>query len=232
MASAGEDVTHTNHDGTRDADAARYESTITILERARRGDANATLVLLERTVAPLRRWARGRLPPFARAGADTGDVVQDVVVRALAGIKRFEYRTVDALQLFLRESVRNRIRDEIRRVMRRGVTEELAPDLAADTQSPLEQLILQEGSERYLEALRKLRPGDRIAIIYRLEHRYPYEEIARRMDKVSTDAARVAVSRALKRLAAELRLVPTDARRSTASGAADRGAVDPAKRDS
>ena len=164
------------------------------------------MVLLERTVAPLRRWARGRLPDFARGGADTEDVVQDVVVRAIAGIKRFEHRTVDALQFYLREGVRNRIRDEIRKVSRRGVAEELPDNVAEDSPTALERLILQEGSERYLEALRRLKPGDRIAIIYRLEHGFGYDEIARRLDKATTDAARVAVALALKRLAAELEL--------------------------
>ena len=231
MASSGERVTHSNRDAPR-ADADRYESTITILDRARRGDSNATMVLLERTVAPLRRWARGRLPDFARGGADTEDVVHDVVVRAIAGIKRFEHRTVDALQFYLREGVRNRIRDEIRRVSRRGVTEELPDDIAEKGATPLERLILQEGSERYLEALRRLRPGDRIAIIYRLEHSFGYDEIAKRLDKSTADAARVAVSRALKRLAAELGLEVPAARRSTASGAADRGGADRANRDS
>ena len=231
MASSGESVTHSNHDAPR-SDADRYESTITILERARRGDASATMVLLERTVGPLRRWARGRLPDFARGGADTEDVVQDVVVRAIAGIKRFEHRTVDALQFYLREGVRNRIRDEIRRVSRRGVAEELPADVAEDSPTPLERLILQEGSERYLEALRRLKPGDRIAIIYRLEHGFGYDEIARRLDKATTDAARVAVARALKRLAAELELESPEARRSTASGAAGRGGADRANKDS
>jgi RNA polymerase sigma factor (sigma-70 family) len=208
---SGERVTHSNPDARAD-DAARFESSITILERARRGDENATMVLLERTVAPLRRWAHGRLPGFARAGADTEDVVQDVVVRALAGIKRFEHRTVDALQFYLRESVRNRIRDEIRRVSRRGVTEELPPDLTEKGETALERLILREGSERYLEALRKLKPSDRIAIIYRLEHGFGYEEIARRLGKATPDAARMAVTRALTRLAAELGLEPPDVR--------------------
>jgi RNA polymerase sigma-70 factor (ECF subfamily) len=231
MASSGESVTPSNHDPPR-SDEVRYESTITILERARRGDANATMVLLERTVAPLRRWARGRLPDFARGGADTEDVVQDVVVRAIAGIKRFEHRTVDALRFYLREGVRNRIRDEIRKVSRRGVAEELPADLAGDSPTPLERVILQEGSERYLEALRRLRPGDRIAIIYRLEHGFGYDEIARRLDKATPDAARVAVARALKRLAAELELDSPDARRSTASGAADRDGADRASKDS
>lgn len=221
-----DDPAGTEAEGHHEGDS-RYESSITVLERARTGDPDATLVLLERTVAPLRRWARRRLPDYARAGADTEDVVQDVVVRALAGIKTFEHRTVDALQAYLRESVRNRIRDEIRRVARRGISEQLREDLPDDAYSPVERMILREDSQRYLDALRKLKPADRVAVVYRLEHRYPFEEIARRMGKPSADAARIAVSRAVKRLATEVGVMaPDHVRRSGASAAADPGGED------
>jgi RNA polymerase sigma factor (sigma-70 family) len=131
-------------------------------------------------------------------------VVQDVVVRALARLDRFEHRTVDGLQAYLRQSVRNRIKDEIRQVTRRGVPEELPDSLQDDAYSPLEELILKERSERYLTALRSLRPEDRLAIIFRLEHRRSFEVIAEKLGKSTPDAARMAVSRALKRLAEAL----------------------------
>ena len=43
--------------------------------------------------------------------ADTEDVVQDVFVRTLRGVKRFQHRTVGGLQAYLRQSVVNRMRD-------------------------------------------------------------------------------------------------------------------------
>ncbi|MGC4084020.1 MAG: sigma-70 family RNA polymerase sigma factor [Vicinamibacterales bacterium] len=177
------------------------DSTLDVLERARQGDGAAARVLIERTVGPLRRWARGRLPHYARAGANTEDVVQDAVVRALARVDHFEHRSVDGMQKYLRESVRNRIRDEVRRVSRRGVGEELPDALHDSGYSPLEELILKERSERYLAALRTLKPADRMAIIFRLEHRHSFEEIAQKLGKSSPDAARMMVTRAVKRLA-------------------------------
>lgn len=194
-----------------DDDAPDFDSTLNVLERARQGDVSAARVLLERTLGPLKLWASGRLPGYARAGANTDDVVQDVVVRALARIQHFEHRTVDGLQWYLRESVRNRIRDEIRQVSRRGVAEEVSEGLPDTAYSPLETLILREGSERYLAALRTLRPEERIAVIYRLEHNFAFAEIAKRLGKPSPDAARMAVSRAMKRLAASLGIRVPDA---------------------
>lgn len=199
------------------------DSSLDILERARQGDGQAARVMIERTVGPLKRWARGRLPDYARDNADTGDVVQDAVMRALGRLDSFEHRTVDGLQAYLRESVRNRIRDEVRRVSRRGVAEELPESLHDHGYSPLEALILKERSERYLAALRTLKPDDRLAIIFRLEHHHSFEEIARRLGKPSPDAARMAVSRAVKRLADAIGVT-----RSGASAAGDPGGSGPA----
>lgn len=176
------------------------------MHRAQGGDAEAAVELLERTVGPLRRWARHRLPPYARADANTEDIVQDVVLRALGALKGFDHRTLGAWQAYLHEAVRNRIRDEIRRVQRRGVAEAVPDDLVDDQDSALERLIRRESTERYLVALRTLKPADRLAVIYRLEHRYRFDEIARRTARPSAAAARVAVARALKRLGAEMGL--------------------------
>ncbi len=204
-------------------DDTQFDSTLDVLERARKGDGSAARILIERTVGPLRRWARGRLPYYARAGANTEDVVQDAVLRALARVDHFEHRSVDGMQKYLRESVRNRIRDEVRRVTRRGVGEELPDSLHDNSYTPLEELILKERSERYLAALRTLKPNDRMAIIFRLEQQLSFEEIAAKLGKSSPDAARMTVTRAVKRLGEAIgltaRVTP-----SAASDAGDRGA--------
>jgi RNA polymerase sigma-70 factor (ECF subfamily) len=201
------------------------DSTLDVLERARHGDASAVRVLIERTLGPLKRWARGRLPRHARASANTDDVVQDAILRALGRLERFEHRTVGGLQAYLRESVRNRIRDELRKLTRRGIGERVPDSLPAEAYSPLEEIILKERFERYLEALRTLRPEDRLAVIFRLEHRHSFAEIAERLGKSSPDAARMAVNRAVKRLAAALGVSPP-VKRPNASGASGSGGGD------
>jgi RNA polymerase sigma-70 factor (ECF subfamily) len=55
--------------------------------------------------------------------------------------------------------------------------------------------------ERYESALQQLRLDDQDAIVAKLELGYAYGEIAVMLGKPSADAARVAVSRALVRLA-------------------------------
>jgi RNA polymerase sigma-70 factor, ECF subfamily len=181
------------------------ESTIHVLERAQGGDELAAQILIERALPPVRRWARGRLPRYARSGADTEDVVQDVFLKTLRGIRRFQYRTVGSLQAYLRRAVVNRIRDLIRGSKRRGTEVDVDSEPYDWMPSPLEAAIMREQLDHFLEALRRLRPVDRQVIVWRIELGYTVEEIATRLGK-STAAAGMTVSRAMTRLAKELHL--------------------------
>lgn len=180
------------------------ETTLDLLVRARAGDQQCVEALFERCLPPLRRWARGRLPQYARDLADTQDLVQETVLHTLNKLPAFQPRHQGALQAYLRQAVANRIRDEIRRVQRRPMPIELNDVHAAAAPSPLEQAIGREGIERYEAALEKLRPVDREAIVARLELQQSYEEVAVALGKPNANAARVAVTRAIARLVEEM----------------------------
>jgi len=184
-----------------------YDSTIHVLERARRGDHSAARILIERALPPLRRWSRGRLPGYARAGEDTEDVVQDAILGTFKRVKRFEHRTVGGLQAYLREAVVNRIRDLIRGSRRRGLKVPTGEDLRDTLPSPLERAIMRERLDEFLEALQRLRPVDRQVIVWRVELGYSVDEIAQRLGK-SKAASAMAVSRALARLGTEMQVRP------------------------
>jgi RNA polymerase sigma-70 factor (ECF subfamily) len=177
------------------------ETSILLLERVRQGDREALELLLRRYVPALQRWAHGRLPRWARDLADTEDMVQDTVFRTLQNLKTFEHRHDGALQAYLRQAVMNRIRDECRRVGRRPKMGEIEESLAADVMSPLEAALGVEVLERYEAALQRLRPDDREMVVARIEMGFSYAEIAVMLGRPSPDAARVAVARALVRLA-------------------------------
>jgi len=70
--------------------------------------------------------------------------------------------------------------------------------------SPLDKTIDRETQERYRRALTRLRPPDRDAILARLEHGYSYDQLALILSKPTAEAARLAVRRALVRLAREM----------------------------
>ena len=191
----------------RPASSVDAESSLDLLERARNGDREALEVLMTRYLPRLRRWASGRLPRWARDVADTQDLVQDTLLQTFKRIDTIEVRHEGALQAYLRQGIVNRIRDEFRRAGRRPTTEELDAAVPDSGASPLEAAIGRETLDRYERALARLRPQDREAIIARIEMDSTNEEIAAALGKPSANAARMAVERALVRLAEEMRRV-------------------------
>ena len=180
------------------------ETTVELINRVKAGDDAARERLVARCIPPLRRWARGRLPSYARDMLDTEDLVQESVLAALGRIQGFEARREGALQAYLRQALANRIKDVIRYKRRRPLQTELPEDARDQGESPLEQVIGLENTERYEAAMLRLRDTDREAIIARVELRYSYQELAVALGKPSADAARVAVARAVYRLAREI----------------------------
>jgi RNA polymerase sigma-70 factor (ECF subfamily) len=176
-----------------------------LLERARAGDATALDALFARYVGPLRRWASGRLPRWARDAADTQDLVQDTLLQTFKRIGDFEPRREGALHAYLRQALMNRVKDLLRRHERRGTPAALESGMEGDGPSPVEEAIGRQTAERYERALARLRPQDREAIIARVELGLSYEELAAALGKPSADAARKAAQQALVRLAAEMK---------------------------
>ena len=181
-------------------------STTDLLRRAREGDAQALDDLIQRHRGPLRRWARGRLPRWTRDLRDTEDLVQETLTQTLRHINDFEPRHEGALQAYLRQALINRVRDEVRRVNRypapSGIDEH--EEHADRSASPLDEAIGSEAVKRYEDALQRLRPEEREVIIARVEMQQNYAQIAAAHGKSSPDAARMAVTRALVRLAEEM----------------------------
>jgi RNA polymerase sigma factor (sigma-70 family) len=185
-------------------DEARVDSTFELLKRAQVGDKEALDRLFARYLPRLSRWASGRLPRWCRDLMDTDDLVQETMVRALKRIDDFEDRHEGALQAYLRRAIMNRICDEVRRGKRAPVLTQVEEDERDRAASPLELAIGQQAVERYEAALQRLRPEERQAIIARVEMDCTYEQVADALGKPSADAARMAVSRALLRLAEEM----------------------------
>jgi RNA polymerase sigma factor (sigma-70 family) len=184
--------------------AADAETTIALIERVKQGDSAATDALFRRCLPVLRRWARGRLPAYARDLKETQDIVQECLVEAFKHLPQFDTRGEGALQAYLRQAVANRIRNEIKRVVHRPVSVELDdchPDRGV---GPLEAAIGNQNIERYEAALQRLRPADRELIVGRLEMQWSYEELAKATGKPSANAARVAAIRAVYRLVEEI----------------------------
>ena len=181
------------------------EPTIELVVKAREGDRMAVEALLQRSIPSLKRFAHGRLPAAARGALDTGDLVQETVLHVLRRLDTFEPRHVGAMQAYLRQSVINRIRDEVRRIGRHPTPAELPQDLASDMPSPVEDAIRAEAYERYRSVLVTLSPRDRQMVVARIEAQWSLGEIAQRFNMRTVDGARMAVTRALRRLTDRLK---------------------------
>lgn len=174
------------------------ESSIDLIRLAQTGDTEALNRLFARHVPALRRWARGRLPSAARDVSDTQDLVQEAMKRTVMNFDRFQYRGEGALRAYLHAAVVNLINDHVRRSTRRPIREELGEQLVDPGRSPLDRAITGETFERFESALAHLEPQDQQAVRARLELGCSYEEIADLTGRASSDAARMAVARAVK----------------------------------
>jgi RNA polymerase sigma-70 factor, ECF subfamily len=172
-----------------------------LLERARSGDSAAKEALARRSIEALRRFASGRVPHRVRGRLDTDDLVQNAVLRGFERLESFERRGHGSFLANLRTIVLNQIRDEARRLATRLPHEPVGEELPHPGLDPIEQVVGHDVVRDYEAALENLKPTAREAVILRLEMGYSYEEIAESAGMASANAARMAVSRALVRLA-------------------------------
>jgi RNA polymerase sigma-70 factor, ECF subfamily len=184
-----------------DAQPSDLLLTSELLVRAKDGDRAALEVLMARYAPRLERWASGRLPPYARSLLDTVDLVQETLMRVVDGLDGVEVRGPGGFQAYVRQAVLNRIRDQIRWIRRRPGPDEIPESVEDPLPSPLEVAIGADVLDRYERALEQL-PEDAQRLLHlRIELDFDYVEIAAMTDRPSSDAARMAVRRALKSLA-------------------------------
>ena len=152
---------------TRDPTAGA-DSTAELLDRARGGDPQAIDALFERHLGPLQRFARGRLPGWARDLADTDDLVQDALLQT--------FKRIDAIRVAASgrapgipapggtESPPRRAAAESARAAPAWTWTTLDSSRAS---RPLEAAVGRETMAAYEQALARLKPEEREAVIGR-----------------------------------------------------------------
>jgi RNA polymerase sigma factor (sigma-70 family) len=119
----------------------------------------------------------------------------------LPRLNTLEVRTEKAFEAYLKRAIKNRIIDVYRRPRHPKV--EPGTDLPARGPNQFDLVIGAAALERYEQALESLKEHDRQIIVMHVELGFDNSEIAAELGS-STDAARMALKRALKRLAAEM----------------------------
>lgn len=182
------------------ADASTLQ-TVELLQQAQKGDRRALNGLFERLAPPLQRIARGKLPGWARGMISTVDLVQETLFSTFKILEKQQASDDFAIHAYVRKSLNNRMIDELRKVNRRPSLQPMEVTVGEEAGTPLQEAIGDEALQRYENALQRLDPVSREAVLARIELGMSYAEIARLTAKPSADAARMSVSRSLVQLA-------------------------------
>lgn len=188
-----------------------------LLDRVQHGDHAALNALCDRYQERVLRSVRIRLGAKLRSNLQSSDVLQDVMLEAIRGIDRFEYRTEGAFMKHLNVLVEHRIRDLIDfwEAERRDPGREIALGSRSNgdgnplnddiegrpAPTPSSLLVLQEDLERMERAMDLLSPEQReLLVAVKLEERSCAELVG---EYGPTEAAvRMKVNRAQAKLAA------------------------------
>jgi len=167
-------------------------------ELLRANDADAFTELYDRHVAQIHGWAR------ARVGEHAADLTAEVFARAWLARRRFRDEGGGSAAPWLLGIAANVLRESLHKVAveskarrKLGLPPALAPD---DLEAVEERLSLPAAAVR---AVRDLPDSEREILTLRIIEERPYREIAERLG-CSSQAARLRVSRALRRLHATL----------------------------
>ncbi len=179
--------------------------TRTLLAQAREGSAEALDRLLRHHAGKLLAVVRVRLGPSLRGRVESGDVLQEALLKAYQRFEQFEGEG-PALMAWLARIAENQVRDEaefhgrLRRDARREVdVDGGAGALAARARSVSSQVALGERARQLEAALETLDPDHREVIVLRKLHELGFREIGERMGR-SEDAARMLLARAMTAL--------------------------------
>jgi RNA polymerase sigma-70 factor, ECF subfamily len=176
-----------------------------LLQQAREGSDEALDALLQRHAGKLLAVVRVRLGPSLRGRVESGDVLQECLIKAYQRFGQFEGED-RALMAWLARIAENQVRDEaeFHGRQRRDVRQEVALEdgagaLAARARSVSSQVALGQQTRQLERALETLEPDHREVIVLRKLHELGFREIGERMER-SEDAARMLLARAMTAL--------------------------------
>jgi RNA polymerase sigma factor (sigma-70 family) len=182
-------------------------STVDLTIRARDGDQDALEALCLRCLKSLTCYAAGRLPSSIKGMIETQDIVLQAVQKGLSRLNEFDHRHQGALIAYMRRILKNLIIDHWRASARKGVPVPLDEEQAAPSRTPLENVLDHEQIELYEKALERVRSRDAELVRLRIDEQLGYAEIAVHLGLPTENAARIAVKRAVLRVAHEMSIL-------------------------
>jgi len=175
------------------------DSSLALVQRAQAGDQLALERLLSRYMPRLRPLARKWMGSSKRTMLESQDVVQEALIKVVRRLKTLTFETEEAFEKYVRTAVKRLVIDMDRARRRRPRREELT-EIPAPPSTLENDVFKREMRQRYRRALAHMRPAEQKALELWLED-LSYAEIAALTGKQKSDAARIAVARAIKQLA-------------------------------
>ncbi len=185
-----------------------------MIDRARRGEADALGILLEKHRHDLRAAARALVGQALRAKIDPSDLVQETFLKANRDFANFEGRDEAELRAWLRTILARCLADQIKYHSRRvrayrrqtsldvllqGSRSAVQRSLAARGPSPSEGAVRREQAVILADAVERLPEDYRKVYELRTLQHLSFEDVAPRMNR-SVGAVRMLWARALERL--------------------------------
>jgi len=186
-------------------DGTRLNPTHRLLLRAHGDDQRAFTELYRRFQRPLMTWAHGRLCRQARGQNETRDLVHISISKAFLSVrkKEFDYRHPGAFVGFLHQILRNEVASINRQYLIRPPMQALSADHADPSTLPDRKVEDDERWALYERGLATLKQDDQLLIRLR-EMGMSHADIGEEVD-LTPNAARMAVKRAIDRLAEAIR---------------------------
>lgn len=184
--------------GDMDTVMAEHTDTQALVIRARRGDRSAFDELAARAREPVLGQINRIVGQKLREKVDPEDVLQEVLLRGLQSIERFEGNDAGAFRRWLEGIARNVVRNLVRRKGWRKEFE-IPRDLSAHTSSPSRRQRREERFERLSKSVESLSSDHRTVIRLARIEGLKIREIAEKMNR-SESAVKNLLLRAMKEL--------------------------------
>jgi RNA polymerase sigma factor (sigma-70 family) len=192
---------------------SRLGETGRLLERARTGAPDALEAFYRRAARKLLPIIRLRLGPTLRRDAESGDILQAVLLRSFERLSQLD--NPNAAMAWLATMAANEIRDRAqhqsrqkRDAARQVPIDDHAESVPAPVRQALSLAILSERVRQVEAALESLTPSQREIVVLRKLEELTFAEISARTGR-SEDACRMAFARAMAALTLRLKGEPS-----------------------
>jgi RNA polymerase sigma-70 factor (ECF subfamily) len=178
-------------------------STTTLVREFTAGRREAFRTLHRRIAPRLYLWCSLRVPLALRPRFDPEDLMQEIWLRAVRGLPRFD-RSVAAFRTWLFGIAANTLAESLRNSALRLRERRLAPDtgfddLPADVTSVIQQVARREAVQRLVAACDALAAEDRQLLLLRGIEGLPHADVARHLG-IQEPAAEMRWRRLVQRL--------------------------------